>query len=47
VIVLILAITFTKKFVEWKNPLDTLLFGLAVSAVIAVLIFYYKIKSEH
>jgi high-affinity Fe2+/Pb2+ permease len=26
---------------------DTLLFGLAVSAVIAVLIFYYKIKSEH
>ncbi|WP_448584372.1 YqhA family protein [Thermocrinis sp.] len=47
VIVLILAITFTKKFVEWKNPLDTLLFGIAVSAVIGVLIFYYKIKSEH
>ncbi|WP_333784649.1 YqhA family protein [Thermocrinis sp.] len=47
VIVLILAITFTKNFVEWKNPLDTLLFGLAVSAVIGVLIFYYKIKSEH
>ncbi|WP_029551856.1 YqhA family protein [Thermocrinis jamiesonii] len=47
VIVLILAITFTKNLVEWKNPLDTLLFGLAVSAVIGVLIFYYKIKSEH
>jgi len=46
VIVLILAITFTKNLVEWKNPLDTLLFGLAVSAVIGVLIFYYKIKSE-
>lgn len=47
VIVLILAITFTKNLVEWKNPLDTLLFGLAVSAVIAVLILYYKIESEH
>jgi uncharacterized membrane protein YqhA len=47
VIVLILAITFTKNLVEWKNPLDTLLFGLAASAVIAVLIFYYKVKSEH
>jgi uncharacterized membrane protein YqhA len=45
--VLILAITFTKNLVEWKNPLDTLLFGLAVSAVIAVLILYYKIESEH
>ncbi len=47
VIVLILAITFTKNLVEWKNPLDTLLFGLAASAVIAVLILYYKIESEH
>jgi len=47
VIVLILAITFTKKVVEWKNPLDTLLFGLAISAIIATLIFYYKVKTEH
>ena len=47
VIVLILAITFTKKVVEWKNPLDTLLFGLSISAIIATLIFYYKVKSEH
>ncbi|QWK19670.1 MAG: YqhA family protein [Hydrogenobacter thermophilus] len=46
VIVLILAITFTKKIVEWKDPLDTFLFALAIAAIVAVLIFYYKVKEE-
>ncbi|GBC88777.1 hypothetical protein HRbin13_00908 [bacterium HR13] len=46
VIVLILAITFTKKIVEWKDPLDTFLFALAITAIVAVLIFYYKVKEE-
>ncbi|ADO44680.1 conserved hypothetical protein [Hydrogenobacter thermophilus TK-6] len=46
VIVLILAITFTKKVVEWKDPLDTFLFALAITAIVAVLIFYYKVKEE-
>lgn len=44
VIILILAVTFTKKLVLWENPLDTLLFALAISAVIAVLVLYYRIK---
>ncbi|MEN3033798.1 MAG: YqhA family protein [Aquificaceae bacterium] len=46
VIVLILAITFTKQVVKWEKPLDTLLFGIAIAIVTAVLIFYYKVK-EH
>jgi len=46
VIILILAITFTKKVVEWKNPLDTLLFALGIGVIIGVLIFYYKVKEE-
>lgn len=46
VVILILAITFTKKLVEWKNPIDTLLFALAIAVIIAVLIFYYKVKEE-
>lgn len=44
VIILILAVTFTKKLVLWENPFDTLLFALAISAVIAVLILYYRVK---
>ncbi len=47
VIILILAITFTKKFVLWEKPLDTLLFGVAVALVIGALIFYYKVKEGH
>ncbi len=47
VVILILAITFTKKVVEWKNPLDTLLFGISIGIIIGVLIFYYKVKEEH
>ncbi|MFN3813397.1 MAG: YqhA family protein [Aquificaceae bacterium] len=47
VIILILAITFTKKVVEWKNPLDTLLFGISIGVMIGTLIFYYKVKEEH
>ncbi|WP_340694303.1 YqhA family protein [Hydrogenobacter thermophilus] len=46
VVILILAITFTKKLVEWKNPLDTLLFAVAIAVIIGVLIFYYKVKEE-
>lgn len=44
VIVLILAVVFTKKIVQWENALETLLFALAISLVIGVLVFYYKSK---
>ncbi|MEZ0337845.1 MAG: YqhA family protein [Aquificaceae bacterium] len=47
VVILILAITFTKNVVKWKEPMETLLFGVAIAVVIGVLIFYYKVKEEH
>jgi len=47
VVILILAITFTKNVVKWKEPFETLLFGVAIAVVIGVLIFYYKVKEEH
>ncbi|MFN4319293.1 MAG: YqhA family protein, partial [Aquificaceae bacterium] len=47
VIILILAITFTKNVVKWKDPMETLLFGVAIAVVVGVLIFYYKVKEEH
>ncbi|MDW8136432.1 MAG: YqhA family protein [Thermodesulfobacterium sp.] len=43
-IILILAVTFTRKLVEWEKPLETLLFGISIAAIIIVLIFYYKVK---
>ncbi|HZY41943.1 MAG TPA: hypothetical protein VFF59_08075 [Anaerolineae bacterium] len=47
IIVLFVGIAFTKELVEWKNPLDTLLFGTATGIVMLVLIQYYKAKEEH
>ncbi|MCX8075673.1 MAG: YqhA family protein [Aquificaceae bacterium] len=47
VVILILAITFTKNVVKWKDPVDTLLFGIAIAVVVGVLIFYYKVKEDH
>jgi len=47
VIILILAITFTKNVVKWKEPVETLLFGIAIAIVVGMLIFYYKVKEEH
>ena len=42
VIVMILAITFTKEFVEWRNPLETLHYAIATTLVGGMLIFYIK-----
>ncbi|MCS7199328.1 MAG: YqhA family protein [Caldimicrobium sp.] len=46
VIILLLAITFTKRVVQWDRALDTLFFGISIGLVMGVLILYYKIK-EH
>ncbi|MCX7613368.1 MAG: YqhA family protein [Caldimicrobium sp.] len=46
VIILILAVTFTKRVVLWEKALDTLFFGLATGIVMGVLILYYKIKAH-
>ena len=47
VVILFVAIAYVKLLVEWKNPVDTLLFGAATGILIAVLIQYYKAKEEH
>ncbi len=47
VIILILAITFTKNVVKWQKPVDTLLFGASIAIVIFVLILYHREKEKH
>ncbi len=47
VVILFVAIAYVKLLVDWKNPLDTLLFGAATGILIAVLIQYYKAKGGH
>ncbi len=46
VVILILAITFTKNTVKWKDPLGSLYFGLAIAGVILALVFYAKAKDK-
>lgn len=47
VVILFVAIAYVKLLVDWKNPVETLLFGAATSILIAVLIQYYKAKGGH
>ena len=47
VIVLFVAIAFTKLLVEWQNPVETLLFGAATGILMLALIQYYKAKEAH
>ena len=46
ILILIIAITFTKELVEWKNPLDTMYFAIAIALVGGLLIFYIKSKGK-
>lgn len=46
-LILILVITFAKNLEKWKTPLETLYFGIAISLITAVLVFYIKIKDEN
>jgi uncharacterized membrane protein YqhA len=47
VIILFVAIAYVKLLVDWRNPVETLLFGAATGILIAVLIQYYKAKEGH
>jgi len=47
VVILFVAIAYVKVLVDWRNPVDTLLFGAATGILIAVLIQYYKAKEGH
>jgi uncharacterized membrane protein YqhA len=38
VIILVMAVKFLEHFMEWKDPLDTLLFGIGVAVVSVALI---------
>jgi|GEM_PF-3935062 len=37
VIILIMAVTFLEHIVEWKNPFDLLMFGVAIAVVALIL----------
>jgi uncharacterized membrane protein YqhA len=47
VVILFVAISFVKVLVDWKKPVDTLLFAASTGIFIAALVFYYKAKSAH
>lgn len=40
VIVLIMAVTFLEHLAEWENAMETLLFGLSISAILIGLVLY-------
>jgi len=46
ILILIIAITFTKKVVEWESPLDTMNFAIAIALVGGLLIFYINSKDS-
>ncbi len=46
VVVLFVAIAYVKVLVDWRNPQETLLFGVSTVLLMFALIHYYKAK-EH
>lgn len=46
VIIMFLAIFFTEVVVVAEKNIDLLYFGLSISVVMGVLVFYYKLKSD-
>jgi uncharacterized membrane protein YqhA len=42
VVILVLAVTFTKNLVEWQSATDTLFFGLAIAVVVMALVVYNR-----
>ncbi len=47
VIILVLAVTFLKHLVEWKDPQGTLFFGAAIAVVGAMLIAFNRAGNDH
>jgi uncharacterized membrane protein YqhA len=47
VVILFVAISFVKVLVDWKNPVDTLLFAASTGIFIVSLVIYYKAKVVH
>jgi len=46
VIALMLAVIFLEHLTKWDNPQGTLMFGIAIAAVILALVFYMKSKEK-
>ena len=46
VVILFVAIAYVKVLVDWRNPLETLLFGVSTVLLMFALVHYYKAK-EH
>lgn len=46
VIILVMAVTFLEHFVQWKNPLETLMFGGATALVLAALILFIRLADH-
>ena len=46
VVILFVAIAYVKILVHWRNPLETLLFGVSTVLLMFALVHYYKAK-EH
>lgn len=47
VIILIMAVTFLKHLVEWKNAAETLMFGGGIALVLTALVFYTQSAGKH
>ncbi len=46
IIILVMAVTFLEHLAEWRAPLETLYFGLAIAVVSAVLISFSRSGKE-
>jgi len=46
VIALMLAVTFLEHLAEWEDAPGTLMFAIAISAVVMALVFYMKTKEK-
>ena len=47
VIIFIMAVTFLEKLVLWENPKSTLMFGIAIALITAVLIAFEKFSGNN
>ena len=47
VVILFVAIAYVKVLVDWRNPQETLLFGISTGILIFGLVHYYRAKELH
>lgn len=46
VIILILAVKFTEKVMDWKQNIDILYLAIGIAVIIFVLTYYYRVKEK-